>query len=113
MDHLTYEGKMSLQNGNAVLKGGEEGIMKINVSELVKGNYKVFLKITSSQIEGNEVGFYDDNINSVKWKSLEFKENKQTFYVGDITITDPLKPIRISFKGKHSIELNQVMLVKK
>ena len=113
MDHLTYSGKMELKNGDAVLNQNEEGSMKINVKELGKGNYQLYVNVVSGKPEDSEASV-GAKANSNWIKIGGTKSYGRSYYIGDVAIDNPGEPIQVAFKANNNkMGLNRVMLIKK
>ena len=114
MKHLTYEGKMKLEHGNAMLNKNEEGVMQIDVTELQKGRYALYLNLAQGELSGSEIGLQDEKADTINWnKAFNKKNGFEAFYIGQIKIEDPQKPVRVYLKAnQNKIDLNRVTLVK-
>lgn len=115
MNHLTYEGKMSLKNGNAILDVQQEGGANVNVQELTSGDYQLYLNIVADKDADSEVCLRSGAERSVSWNKLAAgKRTGNFYYIRDVKITNPNEPLKISFKANgHKVILHRVMLVKK
>jgi hypothetical protein len=113
MDHLTYSGKMSLKNGDALLNQNEEGAMNINVNELEKGSYELYVNTVLGKLEDSEVGLGEKG--NINWRKVgTAKSFGRTYYVGDVSIKNPKEPISVMFKANsNKVQLNRAMLIKK
>jgi len=113
MNHLTYEGKMGLNDGNAVVNQHEDGVMKINVKELERGDYKLYLNLVSGNTGDGEVGVQVKG--KITWKKLgNAISSGRANYIGDISIENPGEPVRVLFKANsNKVALNQVMMIRK
>jgi hypothetical protein len=115
MNHLTYEGKMSLKNGHAILDVRQEGGANVNVQELTSGDYQLYLNIVADKDADSEVCLRNGSEGSDNWDKLTAGKRRGNFYyIRDVKITNPNDPLKISFKANgHKVILHRVMLVKK
>ncbi|NTS42336.1 DUF2961 domain-containing protein [Flavisolibacter sp. BT320] len=116
MNHLTYEGKMHLKDGNAVLEKNEEGITNVDLSEISKGEYELFLNLVAPNNANSEVALeFNSNGKSNSRKLVGGKRIKDNFYFIDtINIRNTRQPLKLYFKANNNkVILHRVMLVKK
>lgn len=115
MSHLTYEGKMSLKDGNAILDVQQEGGTNVNVHELTSGDYQLYLNIVADKDADSEVGLLSGSEGSVSWGKLAAGKRMGNFYyIRDVKITNPNEPIKLLFKANSDkVILHRVMLIKK
>ena len=115
MDHLTYEGKMSLKDGNAVLDVKQEGVTNVNVAELTSGAYQLYLNIVADKDDDSEVKVLSGGEENIAWGKLAAgKRISNFYYIGDVKIKNPNEPLKFLFKANSDkVTLHRVMLVKK
>lgn len=115
MNHLSYEGGMGLKNGRAVLAVQQEGATNIDVRELSRGDYQLYLNVATGKEADSEVGLPGSPAGSVSWRKLVAgKRAGDFYYLGDVKITNPHEPLKLLFKAnQNAVILDRVMLVKK
>jgi hypothetical protein len=115
MDHLTYEGKMSLKDGNAILEAQQEGTTNVNVKEIRSGTYQLYLNIVADNDADSEVRVLSSNEENIGWSKLAAGKRMGNFYyTGDVKIRNPNEPLTLLFKANSDkVTLHRVMLVKK
>ncbi|RYZ52535.1 MAG: DUF2961 domain-containing protein, partial [Chitinophagaceae bacterium] len=90
MNHLTYEGKMHLKDGNAVLEKNEEGTTNVDLSEISNGEYQLYLNLVAPDDASSEVAVQVNSDGKTNGQKLvggkRIKEN--FYYIDTINVKD-------------------------
>ena len=103
MRHLTYNGNLQFKNNVAVLTGTDNASLTINVTEIPKGRYKVYLHQIRSATDAIQVRIADDR-QVQDWNKLTVKKGSepQELLVGTIAVTDNAIPVSVLFKSSNT-----------
>ncbi|GAB3020047.1 hypothetical protein GCM10027051_26530 [Niabella terrae] len=116
MQHLTYNGHLGIKDNAAQLDGAGDAQMNINVTELEKGQYKIYLSQIKSNLDQLETMITSGGSDR-QWQTLEVAngERQRNLYIGTLNIYDPAIPVSILFKTTTAnplLRFDRVSLVK-
>jgi hypothetical protein len=130
MNHISYGGNARLVRGNAELDKNLDGTIFIDVKELAKGSYKMFMygagtnqlqaaindASVMSALPSNEPQKVNDpqkNTGTLKQDEKTKRDGMQDQYIGTLDIKDNSKPIQLHLKtGGEKLVFNRIFLVK-
>ena len=112
MDYLSYEKDISYQNWNSEFNG-QEGIMRINVTDLPAGNYKLFVHAVSDTPEEVQIGIKQKNGN-ISWTKVSKVKDRTDVFIGSAEVLNTKLPIEVFFKSdkKNKLIFNKVLFKK-
>ena len=116
MRHLTYNGGFEFRNGASIINAGENISMNINVSEVPKGRYKIYLHKIGALVTTVKARIADAA--GIKgWLSIDLPSGNgvQNVLVGETEITDNSIPVSILFSsqsGNPGLAFDRVLFIK-
>lgn len=117
MDHLSYTGSVGMKDGSAEFNGGDNAILNINVKELPSGRYDLIFHAITEDPSAIQVSVLGNGTGDPNWSRLEGKKGWvwQDIKMGEITISDPNKPLQVAFKpgAKRRFVFDMVLLSRK
>lgn len=114
MKHLSCNGGLVFKNGEAELAEKDNANLTINVSEIPKGKYKLFIHPTTTASGEIEVKVADER-KVIDWTAVKRPGDGQDIYLGDIEVGDFYVPVSVLFRSKNNkpgLRFDRVMLVK-
>lgn len=113
MKHLSYNGALQFKNDQAQLVGKDAGVLIINVNEIPKGRYKLFIHKTNSGGLDFDVKVSDEREVS-DWRHIKLDaKSAPEIYLGDVEVADFYVPLSVIFKTEIPLlRFDRVMLVK-
>ncbi|ANH81791.1 hypothetical protein A8C56_13080 [Niabella ginsenosidivorans] len=117
MRHLTYNGNLQFKNGVAVLAEKNNASLTINVAEIPKGEYKVYLHQVSAATGAIQVQMADA-LKVHDWNKLAVNKGNepQNLLIGDVAVTDNFIPVSVLFKSAEKnpgFVFDRVLFIKK
>ncbi|WP_018626171.1 glycoside hydrolase family 172 protein [Niabella aurantiaca] len=116
MRHLTYNGNLQLQQGAAALTGKDNAVLNINVSEVPRGKYRIFLHQVKAATNQLEVRIADA-VRVQDWRSVAVIGGNQpvSLLIGEVEITDASIPVSVLFRSgdpQPGLVFDRVMFAK-
>ncbi|MBZ4187347.1 glycoside hydrolase family 172 protein [Niabella beijingensis] len=114
MQQLTYNGNLELKEGVAVLQGSSNASLNINVSEIPKGTYRVFLHAVEATAGKLEVCL-SGAAGGRNWQQVLLSAAPGDLELGRVTITDGSIPVNLLFRSGEphpDLKFDRVLLVK-
>ena len=101
MRHLTYNGNLQLKGDVATLMGNDNAALNINVAEVPRGKYRVFLHQQKTATNDLEVRIADA-VRIQDWKPVRISAGGKPgdLLIGEIEVTDNSIPVNILFRSK-------------
>lgn len=114
---FSIRGHVDMKVGGPLLATGDDGsILRIDLSALPEGRYKLFLDYNEDE-KGGAISIWQRQDQLTDWISTYRSEKKHIpyRYIGDIAITDFKKTLTIHFKndeGRKSLSLNRLIFIR-